>query len=92
MRPTSIGVEYLEMRELGFLSPMSTSSLQRLYALGENSRKAPTTSPWRGVRAVALKHGPDSSCGPTALLFSKSTPGKRRACACGRAGLEVPVP
>jgi len=92
MRPTSIGVEYLEMRELGFSSPMSTSSLQRLYTLGENSRKAPTTSPWSGVRAMALAHGPDSSCGPTALLFSKSTPGKRRACACGRAGLEVPVP
>ena len=36
MRSTSIGVEYLEMRELGFLSPMSTSSLQRLYTLGEN--------------------------------------------------------
>ena len=72
MRSTSIGVEYLEMRELGFLSPMSTSSLQRLYTLGENSRKAPTTNPWRGMRAMALAHGPDSSCGPTALLFSKS--------------------
>ena len=33
MRSTSIGVEYLEMRELGFLSPMSTSSLQRLYTV-----------------------------------------------------------
>ena len=39
MRSTSIGVAYLEMRELGFLSPMSTSSLQSLYTLGENSRK-----------------------------------------------------
>ena len=61
MRSTSIGVEYLEMRELGFSSPTSTSSLQRLYTLGENSRKAPTTSPWSGVRAMALAHGPDSS-------------------------------
>ena len=61
MRSTSIGVEYLEMRELGFLSPMSTSSLQRLYTLGENSRRA-TTSPWSGVRAMALAHEPDLSC------------------------------
>ena len=43
-RLTSIGVAYLEVRELGFLSP-STRSLQRLYTLGD------TTSPWGGVRA-----------------------------------------
>ena len=45
MRSTSVGVEYLEMRELGFLSPMSTSSLQRLYTLGENSRKGADNEP-----------------------------------------------
>jgi hypothetical protein len=75
-RLTSIGVAYLEVRELGCLSP-STSSLQRLYTLGD------TTSPWGGVRAMALAHGPDSSCGPTALLFSKST---------WQASLELRVP
>ena len=83
MRPTSIGVEYLEMRELGFSSPMSTSSLQRLYTLGENSRKTPTASPWSGVRAMALAREPDLSCCVVVL---------EAACACGRAGLEVPVP
>ena len=64
MRPTSIGVEYLEMRELGFLSPMSTSSLQRLYTVhvGRELKEGADNEPMERCASQTLAHEPDLSC------------------------------